>query len=173
MTKLLDLHPDFIKHAASEQFLWLGIKTPLVLQTPLAEIRLVIAKANARLQVTARAALHEDEFFTPERARTEFKANMVEESGQLDHESLARVMQLFQVYACESVAAHAALSSFSSASVPPPPVPLTPPARRPSSSSPVNSDVEPHVQFDEVVLVRKIRCVTDIRNFMFDIRFFC
>ena len=34
--KLLDLHPDFIKHAVSEQFLWLGLNIGLLFQTPLA-----------------------------------------------------------------------------------------------------------------------------------------
>ena len=161
--KVLDLHPDFMKHAVSEQFWWLSLKKGFLLHTPLAGSRGAAAAAKARSQVTARAALREGQFSTPERARTQFKADMVEESGQLEVESSTRVMQPFQVFAREGGAAHAASSSSSSSQPFPPPAPppcrpsapFTPPARRPRSPSPsFNHDAEHDVELDpESVLV--------------------
>ena len=100
-------------------------------QNALAGSRGVTANAEAHLQVTARASLLEGQFFTPEGARAQFKAHMIEESSQLDAEITTRVMQDFQVYAREGGAAHATSSSSSSTQLSLPPAPLTSPARHP------------------------------------------
>ena len=75
--------------------------------------------------MTARAALSAEQFGTPDRARSQFKADMIDESSQLDAEAVSRSMQPFQLYTREGGAAVAASSSSASSStVPPPPVML-------------------------------------------------
>ena len=65
--KPIDLHPDFIKYAVSEHFLYLSLKKEFLKRTPLAGSRDAAAKAKARAQVSARAALNAREFSTPPR----------------------------------------------------------------------------------------------------------
>ena len=125
--RLVDLHPDFIKYAVSEQFLYLSLKLGFLSRTPLAGSRDAAAKAKARSQATARASIRAGQFPTPERARTEFKADMLDQFGELEAERAQRYMEPFQLFARETPAAHAVFlstASSSSAAPPPPPAPL-------------------------------------------------
>ena len=74
VNKLLDVHPDFIKHAGSERFLWLGLKIGFLFQTYFAGSRSVLTKVKARAQTTARASSSGGQFSIRERARAEFTA---------------------------------------------------------------------------------------------------
>ena len=86
MKKLHQLFHAFINHSISEQFLWLRSNKYVLFQTLLVESGICLAKSKACVQITALAFSRASEFATPERARTKFKNDMVEEPGQLDVE---------------------------------------------------------------------------------------
>ena len=83
---LIDLHPDFVKGATSEQALFTGIKLklPLYTHTALASQASAKAKAKAFAQVTSRHAQTSGLYNTPARLRMQFKADMVDETSAID-----------------------------------------------------------------------------------------
>ena len=80
------MHPDFMKNATSEQSIFVGMKLglPNFLYTPLASSASVKAKAKAFSQVIAKRALAAGLYSTPTRQRTKFKADMIDETSDLD-----------------------------------------------------------------------------------------
>ena len=76
-------------------------------------------------------------------ARAQFKADLVDESSQIDAENLNRHMQPFGVFARETAAAHVASGSASSSSVFVQAAPSPPPACRARSASPLAASSRP------------------------------
>ena len=138
---IIDMHPDFIKSATSEQSLFVGIKLelPLFAHTPLASQRSAKAKAKSFEQVSSRRAQPAGPYSTPSRLRMKFKADMVDETVS----SVLDSNPALQPFGAPRVV-EAALAE---------PSPLTPVSRvRARSPSPVEGFV-----FDATVL-RGTRC---------------
>ena len=114
----MDLHPDFMKKALSEHFLFFGVKFDLFPHTPLAST--AAGPSNAVRQVTARAALNAERFSTPERLRAQFKADMVDDKLDSSHD-------LFQPFGGARLRVQ----------LPSDEAPRTPVATRPRSRSPL------------------------------------
>ena len=123
------MHPDFMKNATSEQSIFVGMKLglPNLLHTPLASSASVKAKAKAFSQVTAKRALAAGLYSTPTRQRTKFKADMIDETSDLDPS-----LQSLQPFGSSHVGVSDAADNFA---------PFTPPLRE-RSRSPVNEPGE-------------------------------
>lgn len=88
--RLVDLHPDFMKFPVSGKFLYLSMKLGFFNRIPLAGSHGAAAKAKARSQVIARAFMRAGQFSIPERARVQFKADMLDQLGELEAERVQR-----------------------------------------------------------------------------------